>query len=298
MKRLLSVFIIICIIFSLTACSGKDEKAGTVVSKNADSSVPSETVSSTVETVVSEPEKIPTVTDGFYDEFNKTIDIEDNLFLDSLVYTGYNLEKHRSDNLMWVYVLAANKRGKGWLSNIGYGGGSTGYETNEQGLPDIAKFERGGLVCATYVAYVYFNYLPNVAGIDVSGIEKAEDPLLANSWYVAAQKWVEDGYAKNITYTASKNGNYIKFEPDEQIPIGSLMVFQDYKNRNGHGTHVALYAGYKNGYHWVYHVGNDNGPEFCAVERMSCGPDPQWPLAVISLPTVIANGVVNTVKAQ
>lgn len=305
MKRLLSVFLVICIVLSLTACADKGGETGadnnsSASSLDADSSAPSETVSTPDDTAVSAPAPTvaPTVTDGYYDEFNKLVDIEDNVFLDSLVYTGYNLEKHRSDGLMWVYILAANKRAKGWLSDIGYGGGCTGYETNAQGLPDIERFERGGLVCATYVGYVYFNYLANVVCVDGSLVAKPEDPHLANSWYQASLKWVEDGYAENMTYKASKNGNYIRFEPDEQIPIGSLMVFQDYNNRNGHGTHVALYAGYKNGYHWVYHVGNDNGPEFCAVERMSCGPDPQWPLAVISLPTVLADGVVNNIKAQ
>ena len=62
--------------------------------------------------------------------------------------------------------------------------------------------------------------------------------------------------------------------------------------------HVSIYAGYKAGYHWVYHVGNDNGPEFCAMERFCYGPDPVWPLAVISTPTNIrfSAGVEVTVK--
>ena len=60
---------------------------------------------------------------------NLKMNINDNVFMDSLIYTGYNIKKHRRDNLMWVYVLASQKRGKGWLSDIGYGGGSSGYET-------------------------------------------------------------------------------------------------------------------------------------------------------------------------
>ena len=58
----------------------------------------------------------------------------------------------------------------------------------------------------------------------------------------------------------------------------------DARNRSDFCSHVSIYAGYKNGYHWVYHVGNANGPEFCAMERMHFGPDPQWPINIITTP--------------
>ncbi|HCH28136.1 MAG TPA: hypothetical protein DEW35_01375, partial [Ruminococcaceae bacterium] len=195
-----------------------------------------------------------------------------------------------SDGLMWIYILAAEKRAKGWLSNITYNFGCTGYETDANGKPNISRFEHGGLVCASYATYVYFNYLPNVVGIDVSKLAKPADPQKAQQWYLAGQKWIADGYSKSINWTARMNGTHTVFEPAEPIPIGSLMLTQDFNNRNGHATHISIYAGYKNGYHWVTHVGNTNGPEFCAMERMSCGPDPQWPLAIITTP----NGIVKT----
>ncbi len=227
----------------------------------------------------------PSVNTNF--NFNTNTDPDNNVFLDAMVYTGYNINKHRSDGLMWVYILASQKRAKGWLSNIGYGGGCSGYETTEQGLPNIARFERGGLVCASYVTYVYFNYLPHVAGIDTSSLQRPERSYDANSWYIAAQQWMQSGYSQKIGFSASSSGNYIKFTPEREIPIGSIICLTDFYNRNNHCTHVCLYAGYKNGYHWVTHVGNENGPEFCAIERMSCGPDPQWPLAVITTPSNI-----------
>ena len=220
-------------------------------------------------------------------KYNTISDFNNNVFLDALVYTGYNLKEQLKDNPNWNYILASQKRGMGWLSKIGYSGACSGYETNSKGLPDIKRFESGGLVCASYVTYVYFNYLPNVAGFDTSSLAKPDRSYNADSWYKAAMQWVKKGQAKTLKYSASKNGNYIKFTPKTEIPIGSIMCYQDYNNRNGHCSHVAIYAGFKNNYHWVFHVGNDNGPEFCAVERMSCGPDPQWPLAVISTPTSI-----------
>lgn len=262
-----------------------------VVSEPEVSSAPAP-VESAVSSQVQKPAPKPTpapapVKPNNIFNYNTNSDPDNNVFLDAMVYTGYNINKHRSDGLMWVYILASQKRAKGWLSNIGYGGGCSGYEVNEHGLPNIPRFERGGLVCASYVTYVYFNYLPNVAGIDTSSLHRPERSYDANSWYIAAQQWVQAGYSEKINFTASSSGNYIKFNAEKDIPIGSIICLTDFYNRNNHCTHVSLYAGYKNGYHWVTHVGNENGPEFCAIERMSCGPDPQWPLAVITTPSNI-----------
>ena len=250
-----------------------------VASKSADKA---ETSS---KTVVKPAAPKPPAANGDY-HYNTNLNIEDNVFFDSMIYTGYNIGKHRSDGNMWVYILAPRKRGLGYLSNITYGGGSSGYETNASGKPDLKKFEKGGLVCASYVTYVYFNYLPNVAGIDTSMLPRPDDSRLANSWYRASKEWVSKGYSKNISFTASKDSaGFIHFKPSEEIPIGSIINFCDAKKRNDYGSHVVVYAGYKNNYHWVFHVGNSNGPEFCAVERMHFGPDPQWPLSVVTTPS-------------
>ena len=223
---------------------------------------------------------------GVY-EYTTPENIDDNIFMDSLIYTGYNIEKHIEDGMMWEYLLAAKKRDRGWLSNITYNGGSTGYETTEEGLPNISFFEKHGLVCASYVTYVYFNYLPNVVGIDTSELTKPEKSYNANDWYIAAKDWVEQGLSETIDFDAALKGGFIKFDPAEEIPIGSILAFCDSRNKSDYCSHVVIYAGYKNGYHWVYHVGNDNGPEFCSVERMHFGPDPQWPIAIITPPDMV-----------
>ncbi len=237
-------------------------------------------------TAVASPVKKVTVNTSY--KYNTNMDIENNVFMDALEYTGYNLKKHRADGLMWQYVLASQKRGKGWLSKITYAGGSTGYET-ANGKPDIKKFERSGLVCASYVTYVYFNYLPNVAGIDTSSLDKPVKSYSANDWYIAAQKWVNKGYSKYIDFTYNVTGSgYINFKAKETITIGSIICMSDARKPGSKAcSHVSVYAGYKNGYHWVYHVGNENGPEFCAIERMHFGPDPQLPLKVITTPSNI-----------
>lgn len=232
------------------------------------------------------PQANKPIANGGY-KYNTNSNIDDNVFLDALIYTGYNINKHRSDGMMWQYVLASQKRGKGWLSKIGYAGGSSGYET-VNGKPNIKHFEKRGLVCASYVTYVYFNYLPNVAGIDTSSLARPVKSYSANDWYIAAKQWVASGQSRKIGFNASKTSSgFINFKPNEEIPIGSIIAFCDARHRSDHCSHVVIYAGYKNNYHWVTHVGNDNGPEFCAVERMHFGPDPQWPIAVITPPSNI-----------
>ncbi len=222
-------------------------------------------------------------------EYNTNMDMNDNVFMDSLIYTGYNIQKHIADGEMWKYRLASTKRAKGWLSKIGYSGIPSGYEKTSDGKPNIDYFiKKGGLCCASYVTYVYFNYLPNVAGIDTSFLDKPSSSVWADDWYKAAKKWVEKGYSKSIKFTATKDGSgFIRIKPEQEIPIGSIIVMCNAKNKRDVGSHVSVYAGYKNGYNWVYHVGNDNGPEFCSIERMYFGPDPQWPLAIITTPSNI-----------
>lgn len=227
-------------------------------------------------------------------KYNSNMNVNDNVFLDALVYTGYNIQAQRNSGLMWAsgnnYVICSRKRGLGWLSGITYGGGCTGYETDTDGRPNIRRFEKGGLVCASYVTYVYFNYLPNVAGIDTSVLTRPERSYDANSWYIAANSWVNSGYSRYIDFKTNDGGSInrdISFSSAEEIPIGSIICLEDWYKRDGHCSHVSIYAGFSGGYHWVTHVGNANGPEFCAIERMNRKPDLQWPLKIITPPSNI-----------
>ena len=271
---------------SLPAITDEPSSSETPASSSSEPQVSSKPVVTSKpqsSSTVSKPQSVIVANDP-----NNNIDIEDNIFMDSMVYTGYNLAKHRADGKMWQYILSKNKKGYGWLSKISYDydGGTSGYETNAQGLPDIAYFEKHDLVCASYVTYVYFNYLPNVVGLDTSFLTKPVNPTLANDWYRCALDWVKKGYSYEIPFDASRSGGgEIRFKPKQNIPIGSIILCNDMNNKSSNwACHVSIYAGYKNGYHWVYHVGNDNGPEFCAMERFCYGPDPVWPLSVISPP--------------
>ena len=236
-------------------------------------------------------------------DYKTPMDMEDNIFMDSLAYTGYNIERHRADGLMWQYILSndkkrANQSGPyNWLSNISYHGTPSGYET-KNGKPDIGYFEKYGLVCASYVGYVYQNYLPNVVGIDTSMLGKPSDygwsDVLADGWYEVGKTWVEKGWSEFIRFDCRKvpgSGGQLMITPEKDIPIGSMIVTANDSDANSdYAGHVSIYAGYKDGYNWVYQVGTYNGPEFCSIERMGYNPDPhyrQWLIAIITPPNIL-----------
>lgn len=219
---------------------------------------------------------------------NSNLNINDNVFLDALEYTGYNLKKHRADGNMWKFILGKDKAGMGYLSGLGYDyGKSSGYETDAQGMPNIEKFRKnGGLVCASYVTYAYFNYLPNVAKIDTSAIPRPTNSCSAESWRQCAEKWVDMGLSRKISFTATRySSGVVKFTPSEPIPIGSIVIFKEYnKADSAPARHVTIYAGNAGGYNWLTHVGNERGPEMITVENMGFGSTPELPLLVITPP--------------
>lgn len=273
---------------SKLASTSSKENAESKESVSSETSV--ESTESKVETTSSEAAKKPDY------KYNSNMTPESNVFLDALEYTGYRLDVQRNSGIMWGsygnYILCSQKKGLGWLSNITYDdyGRASGYEVDGKGKPNISYFEDTGLVCASYVTYVYFNYLPNVAGIDTSMLDRPDKSVVANDWYIAGKKWIDKGYSRYIDFKANDGGsinNDIKLTLDEEIPIGSLIVLCDWYNRSDWCSHICIYAGKMNGYHWVTHVGNENGPEFCAIERMNRKPHPQWPIAIITPPSNI-----------
>ena len=277
---------------SKAEASSKDESSKAEASSKAETSSKNESskpVSSSVtSSSVSKPE--PNKLFPGY-KYNTKLDINNNVFLDALEYTGYNIDKHRKDGLMWTYILSNDKKHRGWLSNITYGGGCFGTEMKD-GLPDIKRFEKGGLVCASFATYVYFNYLPNVAKIDTSSLARPEMSYNADSFYRACKKWLKAGYTYNIGFTAKNNPGGIYFKADEEIPLGSIIAFRNIDEPGkDEADHITIYVGKQNGYHWVIQTGNKNGPEFCAVERFKFGPGPQWPLAIFATPTCIYDAI-------
>lgn len=196
----------------------------------------------------------------------------DNIYLDALTYTGYKTDAQKADGS--IFKTYSGNAPASVRSGIGYGTGPSGLETvaadNKTGkAPDIARFKANGLCCASYVSYVYYNYLPNIARMDVSKIPQPANPRSPISYNSAVENWVRSGGARRIAFTQGTNS----FTPSEEIPIGSLIIFKH--KTTGEIAHLALYAGYYAGKHFVTHVGNERGPEISTVEGMSKGSYPE-----------------------
>ena len=223
-------------------------------------------------------------------------DMLDNAYLDALEYTGYKVQTQKNDGT--IFKKYSGSAPASVRSNISYGTGPSGLETVTKsgtvtGLaPDIAKFEQSGLCCASYVSYVYFNYLPNIAGIDTSGTPAPSNPRAAVAYKNAADFWISSGIARSVPFTQNSDGS--GFASSETIPIGSLVVFKNISS--GTIAHIAIYAGYYNGNHFITHVGNDRGPEFCTVSGMSKGGSPQVVASITAPEFVEANGAIEVYK--
>lgn len=210
----------------------------------------------------------------------------DNVYLDALAYTGYNVQAQKNDGS--IFVKYGSSVSDSIRSNITYNQGPSGLETVADSstvsgqAPNIAKFESYGLCCASYVSYVYYNYLPNVAGIDTSDAPRPSNPRLAAGYYEKAQEWIAAGQARSISFSQNADGS--GFTPAEEIPIGSLICYRSMTEDRI--AHVAIYAGYYNGIHFVTHVGNDRGPEFSTINNAYKGSSPQA-VALIAVPEFV-----------
>ena len=214
----------------------------------------------------------------------------DNVYLDALAYTGYNVQAQKDDGT--IFIKTGSSVSASIRSGIGYGTGPSGLETNSGGAPDIARFRSNGLCCASYVSYVYYNYMPNVAHINTATVPCPSNPRSATAYNTAANGWVDSGKARRISFTQSSDGS--NFNPSEEIPIGSLIVFKHIPT--GSVAHVAIYAGYYNGKHIVTHVGNDRGPEFSTIVGMSKGDYPEAVVQVVVPEFVEAYGSIEVQK--
>lgn len=186
--------------------------------------------------------------------------VNNNVFLDALKYTGYDVSQFTVNGKSGADVTKRSK--------IGYNaGGATGLETSG-GKPNISAFEKNGLCCASYASYVYFNYLPNVYGLDMSTFAKPSNPRSTDSWYTACEKWVQNGVSKKtvINKSCSSASNLVALD---KVPIGSLLIFTD---NSGKYSHTGIYAGKKNGSYYQTQVGNSRGPEVQLINGFYSGP--------------------------
>lgn len=220
--------------------------------------------------------------------------MRDNAILRALQYTGYNVQKQKDNGTLYqkgYYASSLATKAPDILSKISYGTALSGKETvadssTKTGLaPDIARFERNGLCCASFVTYFICNYLPNIEGADTQFITDAINATGMNSqavvtWQKALENLVAQGKIEKVG-TSSSNVDYNKLVP------GDIIIFGN--STNSH-VHAAIYAGTYNGTHFIIHVGNSRGPEISFVEGMghsSNGDKASFPNGFYHLPDEI-----------
>ena len=128
--------------------------------------------------------------------------------------------------------------------------------------------------------------------MDTSATPRPSNPRLAAAYDEAANSWIAAGTARRIAFTQSADGS--TFTPAEEIPIGSLVIYHEMGGTRV--SHVAIYAGYYNGNHFVTHVGNSRGPEFSTVTNSSKGDSPNVVQQVVVPNFVEENGVIEVYK--
>lgn len=233
--------------------------------------------------------------------------MRDNAILRALQYTGYNVQKQKDNGTLYqkgYYGSKLESNAPDILSKISYSTALSGKETvanssTKTGLaPDIARFERNGLCCASFVTYFICNYLPNIEGADTQFITDAVNAVGTNSqavvtWQKALENLAAQGKIEKVG-TSSSNVDYNKLVP------GDIIIFGNSKNSH---VHTAIYAGTYNGTHFIIHVGNERGPEISTVEGMghsSNGDKASFPNGFYHLPDdiFIEDGVIEVKKTD
>lgn len=207
-----------------------------------------------------------------------------NVFLNALEYTGYDVQRQISNGTIYRNYGSSGTPNS-VTSNIPYSLSAiaSGLETTNSGKPNIRHFENYGLCCGSYVSYVYYNYLPNVAKISTSNLTQPYSKCSVESWETAIRKWIDNGTGKNIGFTQNSNGS---LKTSSDIPIGSVVIFKSSSYRY---AHVAVYAGYYNGKHFITHCGGDEGPCIQAIDSL-------YLYAGQSVKLIVAPNLYNDVK--
>lgn len=204
------------------------------------------------------------------------IQYRDNVYFQSLAYTGYDLDKYLTSYLALSGETSRfTQRDIGVLSGITYDDACrlSGMETTPDGLPDIAKFKEYGLVCASYVTYVYLNYLPNVAGVDTS--------KFAEVWKDKNTASAPELYE---TLCSMNSEDMIRRTKLSEAVPGDIVIFVDTEGNPFHAS-IAAYYNEDEEDLYVIHCGGDEGPVFVNSSRVYTSNGLGFTINVFHLPT-------------
>lgn len=222
---------------------------------------------------------MPTLAAGSEKNFKLTPNIKSNIpigmqtsvYMEALAYIGYNVQGQIKNNTLFKTY---GSKAKAYNSKVKYGfagdgnSGAYGYET-VNGLPNLTKFKNEGLVCGSFVTYVLFNYMPNVAGINTQNLKEGANISVLRGvlgWNNLMNSWIKKGIAKRISVKQDNKGRIteVNGSKTDTIPVGSIIVFssEDYKY-----AHIAIYVGKYNGKDFVIHCGDD-GPGITSTDYL------------------------------
>lgn len=154
-------------------------------------------------------------------------EVKRNVYLDALGYLGY---KVNDSNMFSTEGSYGDNNTENWLdthrvnlrSSVYYDSDCalTGTETTS-GKPNVSKFENTGLCCASYVSYVFFNYLKNVRNVDLvsQGTLSAPDNYKStSSWNKMLETKANEGKIKKVDFKPST--------PAGSFKVGDILVFK------------------------------------------------------------------------
>lgn len=208
----------------------------------------------------------------------------DNTVLDALAYLGYKVDQQKADGKLYdIKCTTQLTAGYEYRSNVRYPtrpiDTASGVEVTTDGLPNVTFFRQQGLVCASFTAYYYFNYLVNVENNDGKFAEDFAYALKNNghysnyasapAWYYSLQYLIDNKY----TYSGQMIQKFGKDQREEALAamdIGDLIIFTSNGSSGSKANHVAIYIGEYNGEHWIADsVGGSTGTYGPGLDRLS-----------------------------
>lgn len=221
---------------------------------------------------------------AYQDDYAKLI--EGNHAIDALKYLGYDIDGLIKDKKL--FQIWTGDAITPYLTDIEWTNwnGTTGRETQPASngeisvtgkVPDVSYFERKGFDCGGFVTYYYYNYLVNIAGVDISDLTKrlpsgANDPA---SWVTALNRMEsKDGTAKlMIDLNDNQDSSDVPNSIWNQLTPGDILIFKTHTKYNADGSvkqdpieyaHICVFVGMfpckdKGVLPWMMHQSSSRG---------------------------------------
>lgn len=205
--------------------------------------------------------------------------IKGNHVIDGLAYLGYDFEGLIKDEKL--FQIWTGDAIKPYLTDVFYKNdckasgketvdAAAGDKTATGKVPKVDYFEQVGLNCGGFVTYYYFNYLVNVAGVDISKLSSqfsgAWDPA---PWNTALKKMVSKGDATlEIDLENGQDSSDVPQSVWNRLEPGAILIFRQYPADENPAeydyAHICIFAGNfpckdKGTIPWMVHQSSSKG---------------------------------------